>query len=167
MRLYVYVLEARGLPPPPPSDPNAATYAKLKVGRRESRTRAVGPALRPVWNEEFVFRLDNDDGSGSGSGGDGDGSNWELEVGVFRQLFEAAGGREFMGRVRLPVARVLDEEPGRHSLPRPTWFSLQPKHRAPKDCGALLSFNFHPSQYNTIQYNTIPGLAINYIITIN
>ncbi|XP_073012937.1 C2 and GRAM domain-containing protein At5g50170-like [Typha latifolia] len=126
MRLYVYVLEARGLSP---SKSSAAAYVKLKVGKHKSRTRAVGPTADPVWNEEFVFRIADDEAEAV---------ELDLDVGVFRH-FDAAG-RELLGRVRLPIANLLDQ--GKRSLP-PTWFSLQPKHHhaskfKTRECGKIL-----------------------------
>ncbi|XP_008777790.2 C2 and GRAM domain-containing protein At5g50170 [Phoenix dactylifera] len=131
MRLYVYVLEARGLPAAKASSGGAAAaadgvYAKLKVGKHKSRTRALRGTLDPVWNQEFVFRVEDDD------------EGEELEVGLFREA-DGGGGGELLGRVRLPVRAASGE--GVQTLP-PTWLSLQPRHHGAqskaKDCGKIL-----------------------------
>ncbi|EHA8587565.1 putative C2 and GRAM domain-containing protein [Cocos nucifera] len=125
MRLYVYVLEARGLPATKASGGGAAAagvYAKLKVGKHKSRTRALRGTLDPMWNHEFVFRMEDDE------------EGEQLEVGVFRKA-EGCSGGELLGRVRLPVQVASSE--GVQTVP-PTWLSLQPRHHGArskaKDC---------------------------------
>ncbi|KAJ0989007.1 hypothetical protein J5N97_007363 [Dioscorea zingiberensis] len=121
MRLYVYVLEARGLPGAKGSD---AAYTKLQVGKHQSRTRTVkkGPD-QAAWNEEFVFRLEDEE------------ADMELEVGIYD-----ANGGELFGTVQIPLRLVLDDGAG--TLP-PTWFPLHSKHGGgsksfAKDCGKIL-----------------------------
>lgn len=147
MRLYVYVLEARGLPAPRQRRGGVVLfYAKVTVGKQRFRTRAVeasdlgGAAVAAAWNEEFVFAV----GSDGAAGGE------ELEVAVARR---GARGREVVGTVRLPVpaATAAAGAPGeRRSVP-PTWFTLQLQRRrkgvvgvdggdeAAADCGACTS----------------------------
>ncbi|KAK1683759.1 hypothetical protein QYE76_044607 [Lolium multiflorum] len=134
MRLYVCVLEARGLP----VEPAGGVYARVKVGRERARTRAVEPAEpggAAAWNEEFAFEV--------GAGEEGE----VVEVGVARRREGGAGRREVLGRVKLPVPPPAQAASGangaRRSVP-PTWFTLRPKHRrkgraagAP-DCGKIL-----------------------------
>ncbi|ONM16711.1 C2 and GRAM domain-containing protein At5g50170 [Zea mays] len=152
MRLYVYVLEARGLPAPRQRRGGVVLfYAKVTVGKQRFRTRAVeasdlgGAAVAAAWNEEFVFAV----GSDGAAGGE------ELEVAVARR---GARGREVVGTVRLPVpaATAAAGAPGeRRSVP-PTWFTLQLQRRrkgvvgvdggdeAAADCGKiLLSFSLY------------------------
>ncbi|KAJ3675278.1 hypothetical protein LUZ60_004320 [Juncus effusus] len=112
MKLHVYVLEASGLPPC--ESQSASVYAKLKIGKHNSRTKPVDSAVGVCcWNQEFVFRLSDDDTQSD-----------FLQVSVFRQ-FEAAG-KELLGRCRISMASLLEEK--KRALP-PTWFSLQPKHK--------------------------------------
>ena len=158
MRLYVYVLEARGLPTAKPSDGGAAAagvYAKLKVGKHKSRTRALRGTLDPVWNQEFVFRMEDDE------------EGEELEVGVFREA-EGGGGGELLGRVRLPVHAASGE--GVQTVP-PTWLSLQPRHHGAKskakDCGAcasvsrtLISFRFCRLVVNNRYFDWYAGILL-------
>ncbi|KAL6493499.1 hypothetical protein OROGR_032278 [Orobanche gracilis] len=123
MRLYVYLLEGRGL---------AAkdSYVKLQVGKYKSKSRIVKNTDNPHWNEEFFFRVrDLED---------------ELVASVYRYddheqhgFFNVSVG-EFMGRVMIPVWSVVTEE--NQSLP-PTWFSVEsPKNvkSIVKDYGKLL-----------------------------
>uniref|UniRef100_A0ACD5URJ4 Uncharacterized protein n=1 Tax=Avena sativa TaxID=4498 RepID=A0ACD5URJ4_AVESA len=136
MRLYVCVLEARGLPGPPHGHGEGGVYARVKVGRERARTRAVEPAEpggAAAWNEEFVFAVGAD-------------HDKVVEVSVARRREEGAGRREVLGRVKLPVPPVQapsGASGGRRSVP-PTWFTLQPKHRrkgradAAADCGKIL-----------------------------
>ncbi|CAM0904185.1 unnamed protein product [Alopecurus aequalis] len=134
MRLYVCVLEARGLPVEPPhGDGGCGFYARVKVGRQRARTRAVEPAepggAAAAWNEEFVFAVGPEDDV--------------VEVGVARRREDGAGRREVLGRVKLlvpPAAQAASgASGGRRSVPS-TWFTLQPKHRRKglADCGKIL-----------------------------
>lgn len=130
MRLYVYVLEARGLPAPRAhrGDDGGGVlfYAKVTVGKQRFRTRAAelgGAAAAAVaWNEEFVFAV----GAADGASGDEE----EFEVAVARRR-RGGSGREVVGTVRLPVppatttTAAAAAAPGeRRSVP-PTWFTLQ------------------------------------------
>ncbi|CAN6228529.1 unnamed protein product [Urochloa humidicola] len=146
MRLYVYVLEARGLPAPPPRlhGGDVLFYAKVTVGKQRFRTRAVeaGDAAAAAWNEEFVFAVGAEEAAE------------EFEVAVARRR-GAGKGREVVGAVRLPVpTATAGAAPGdRRSLP-PTWFTLHPVGGRRKggddidadaaDCGKiLLSFSLY------------------------
>ncbi|KAK3144478.1 hypothetical protein QOZ80_4AG0313590 [Eleusine coracana subsp. coracana] len=145
MRLYVYVLEARGLPAR--RGGGELFYAKVTMGKKQRfRTRAVEPgpsgAATAAWNEEFMFAPGADDE--------------EVEVAVARRRRDGRRRREVVGAVRLPVpaasAAPATAAPGeRRSVP-PTWFTLQPPldHRRRKggddadagaaaaDCGKIL-----------------------------
>ncbi|TVU15599.1 hypothetical protein EJB05_39129, partial [Eragrostis curvula] len=122
MRLYVYVLEARGLPARRDGE---LFYAKVALGKKQRfRTREVEPgpsgaAAAAAWNEEFVFAV----GAEEAAGGE------EVEVAVARRRRrDGRRGREVVGAVRLPVptASAAAAAPGeRRSVP-PTWFTLQP-----------------------------------------
>lgn len=104
MKLYVYVLEARDLP-------ENNCYVKLQVGKQKSKTRALKITTNAVWNEEFVFKVhDNDE---------------ELVLSVFRNDDDLGffnGSSELMGRVRIQLCSLSAED--NHTLP-PTWFSLE------------------------------------------
>ncbi|KAL6650901.1 hypothetical protein ACP70R_009826 [Stipagrostis hirtigluma subsp. patula] len=155
MRLYVYVLEARGLPAPKRprhggGGGGEVFYAKVTVGKQRFRTRAVeaagsgpgGAAAAAAWNEEFEFAV-----GAAGAGGVEE--EEEVEVAVARRR-RGGRGREVVGRVRLPLPAAAAAAPGeRRSVP-PTWFTLQPEvHRrkgsddagdatAAVDCGKIL-----------------------------
>ena len=131
MRLYVCVLEARDLHGDGDGG-GGGLYARVKVGRQRARTRAVelaGPGGAAAWNEEFAFAV-------------GEEEDEVVEVSVARRR-EEGGGREVLGRVKLPLPPVqaASAASGRHSVP-PTWFTLHPKHRRKgraadaADCGA-------------------------------
>uniref|UniRef100_A0ACD5V6U0 Uncharacterized protein n=1 Tax=Avena sativa TaxID=4498 RepID=A0ACD5V6U0_AVESA len=153
MRLYVCVLEARGLPVP--HGDGGGVYARVKVGRERARTRAVEPAEpggAAAWNEEFVFAVGPDH------------DHKVVEVSVARRREEGAGRREVLGRVKLPVPPAVQAPPGasggRRSVP-PTWFTLQPKHRrkgrdAAADCGkVLLTFSLYgENDDNTVVHSS-------------
>lgn len=123
MRLYVYLLEGKGLDV-------KDSYVKLKVGRTKSKTRVVMNTKNPVWNEEFVFRVrDLED---------------ELVLSVY-QFNEDSGffnvSKEMVGRVRIPLWFVTSEE--NQNLP-PTWFNLEKRkslRSVPKDVGIFLLLN--------------------------
>ncbi|KAK8923552.1 C2 and GRAM domain-containing protein [Platanthera zijinensis] len=112
MRLYVYVLEGRGLPPEKPA---GGAYVKLRVGNHKSRTRMVSGSRDFLWNEEFVFRVEES------------GEEEEIKMRVFYEAGygAGAGGKQLVGRVRVPLSQIWDGE--KQTLP-PTWFSLQPGH---------------------------------------
>lgn len=144
MRLYVYVLEARGLPAPQPRHQHGGgggggvlLYAKVTVGKQRFRTREVEPAdagagpTAAAWNEEFAFAV------GAEEAAEGE----EFEVAVARRRRRRGGGgrggREVVGAVRLPVPAVSAAAPGerRRSVP-PTWFTLRPVGHRRKEGGA-------------------------------
>ncbi|KAJ1271520.1 hypothetical protein BS78_06G133700 [Paspalum vaginatum] len=154
MRLYVYVLEARGLQAPRRG--GALFYAKVTVGKQRFRTRAVEPAADPApgpggatatpaaaaaWNEEFAFPVAADEAGAE-----------EFEVAVARRRRPGGRGREVVGAVRLPVPAPAPAAvaPGEWRSVPPTWFTLQPVGGRPKgggdaaDCGKiLLSFSLY------------------------
>ncbi|KAJ0585606.1 putative C2 domain-containing protein [Helianthus annuus] len=110
MKLYVYVLEGKDWAV-------EESYVKLKVGKFKSRTRVLKNTRNPVWNEEFVFRvdcLDDDELVVSVYDGDGDDES--------SGLFKVNSCRSLVGRVRIPLWSVAAEED--HHL-QPTWFSVQ------------------------------------------
>ncbi|MQL93394.1 hypothetical protein Taro_026025 [Colocasia esculenta] len=134
MRLFVYVLKAEGLRRP------SEAYVKLKVGKHKSRTRAVKGEPDPVWNEEFVFRMEDE------WGGDGDGDEEEepaLSVRVFNK--EESGGGIFgggpgklLGQVDVSLSGLFGDS--RQTLP-PTWFPLRGRRDLKSkavDCGKIL-----------------------------
>ena len=149
MRLYVYVLEARGLPAPPRPrlHGGALFYAKVTVGKHRFRTRAVEPGPGPggedsaaaaAWNEEFVFAVGAEEAEGE-----------EFEVAVARRR-RGGRGREVVGAVRLPVPAATAASPGKRRSVPPTWFTLQPvgdrrkggggdDEAAAADCGGCAS----------------------------
>lgn len=107
MRLYVYLLEGKDWAV------KDSSYVKLKVGKFKSKTRVLKNTTNPVWNEEFVFRIN-------------DLESTELVVSVYHYddshsgFFNVSG--ELVGRVRVPVWSVAAEDS--QNLP-PTWFSLE------------------------------------------
>lgn len=142
MRLYVYVLEARGLAPPRRRHGGDVLlcYAKVTVGKQRFRTQAVEAAAAAVaWNEEVMFAV--------GADGAAEGEE-ELEVTVARRR-RGGRGREVVGTARLPVpAATAAAAPGEMRSVPPTWFTLQPVGERRKggdaddaaaDCGACSS----------------------------
>ncbi|KAL5997418.1 hypothetical protein ACLOJK_008348 [Asimina triloba] len=138
-RLFLYVLEARDLPPTTCCCAECGSlhdfHARIQLGKYKSRTRVVRNTRCPVWNEEFVFRVD-----------DGRQVEEELVISVFHDNerhhhhdvpFLNGKASAFVGRVRIPVRALLGEQ--KETLP-PTWFSLRPKpgksNKTRKDCGA-------------------------------
>uniref|UniRef100_A0A3N7G0M8 C2 domain-containing protein n=1 Tax=Populus trichocarpa TaxID=3694 RepID=A0A3N7G0M8_POPTR len=127
MRLYVYVLQGKGLAV-------KDTYFILQVGKHKSKTRVFRNNSNPVMNEEFVFRVN------------GNNDQQELVVSVFNHdddddddfgsFFNGSG--DLVGRVQIPVWSVAAEQ--NQTLP-PTWFSLE-KPMTDKfinmDCGKIL-----------------------------
>lgn len=129
MRLYLYVIEARGLPEHGGDGGGGPYYARAKVGKQRARTREVeargggASAAAAEWNEELVLEVD---------GGEA------VEVGVARRR-EGRGrcGREVVGRVKLPVpAAAVPAGRRRRTTVPPTWFTLQPKHHRRRKKGA-------------------------------
>ncbi|KAF5807077.1 putative C2 domain, GRAM domain, PH-like domain superfamily, VASt domain, C2 domain superfamily [Helianthus annuus] len=126
MKLYVYVLEGKDWAV-------EESYVKLKVGKFKSRTRVLKNTRNPVWNEEFVFRvdcLDDDELVVSVYDGDGDDES--------SGLFKVNSCRSLVGRVRIPLWSVAAEED--HHL-QPTWFSVQSdesNESIEKACGKIL-----------------------------
>lgn len=104
----MYVFEAKGLPV-------KESYVKVQLGKYKSKTRIIKNSINPVWNEEFVFKLDDVDDDDevvfSAFHHDGDDSG-----------FFHSGSGDFMGRVRIPVLPVFQKD--NQMLP-PTWFSLE------------------------------------------
>jgi hypothetical protein len=140
MRLYVYVIEARGLPSRGGGGGELLFYAKVTMGKKQRfRTRAVEPAPSgAAWNEEFALVVGADEE--------------EVEVAVAQRQRDGRRRRGMVGVVRLPVpaasAELATAAVGeRRSVP-PTWFTLEPApehHRrkgsdaeAPVDCGAYV-----------------------------
>ncbi|KAL4193406.1 hypothetical protein AMTRI_Chr06g176730 [Amborella trichopoda] len=120
MRLYVHVLETRNSLT---YDFNgrADAYVKLQIGKYIFRTRLVNIILKPIWNEEFVFQVEDLDD--------------ELSICVLDKdgFFDG----EFTGEARIPVWRVFEAD--NQTLP-PTWFKLHQRSNKSKikDCGEIL-----------------------------
>lgn len=135
MKLCVYVLEAKGL------RAQAEAYVKLKVGKYRSRTRTVSGGSDLVWNEEFVFKMED---AWEVDGGEEEEANGDqlLTVRVFRRdktgggVF-GGGNRRLLGRVDVWLSTVFGDE--RRTLP-PTWFPLRRQRGSvcKLDCGMLL-----------------------------
>ncbi|CAN0877952.1 C2 and GRAM domain-containing protein At5g50170 [Linum grandiflorum] len=128
MKLFVYVLEARELPPAREEE-SSSYVVKLRLGKRKLKTRILRSAAT-VWNEEFLFQLHDPDSD-------------ELIVSVYSHVGDGVlfSGGELVGRVSVPVRSVLAER--NQSLP-PTWFPLQfpgsgkRVHANGVDCGKIL-----------------------------
>ncbi|KAL3642319.1 hypothetical protein CASFOL_013134 [Castilleja foliolosa] len=134
MRLYVYLLEGRGLGA-------KDSYVKLQVGKYKSKSRVLKNTDNPLWNEEFFFRVHD--------------LEEELVVSVYKYddheqhgFFIGSAG-DLMGRVKIPVWSIVAEE--NQNLP-PTWFSVErPKSvkSSDKDCGKLLlALSLRGKDYN-------------------
>ncbi|KAI0492762.1 hypothetical protein KFK09_027038 [Dendrobium nobile] len=88
---------------------------KLRAGNHNSRTKTVRGNRCFVWNEEFLFCVEE------GTGEE------EVEVKTFYEARCDGSEEQFVGCFRVPLSAVLDE--GKKTLP-PTWFSLEAKHFA-------------------------------------
>ncbi|KAL6888307.1 hypothetical protein ACP4OV_009333 [Aristida adscensionis] len=108
MLLRVHVIEARGLPAVQLSG-SSDPYVRLQLGRRRARaTTVVKRSLSPVWDEEFGFLV-------------GDVAE-ELVVSVLNE--DRFFGTDFLGRVRVPLAAIMETE----DLSLGTaWYQLQPR----------------------------------------
>ncbi|KAK4842805.1 hypothetical protein QYF36_000316 [Acer negundo] len=122
MRLYVYVLQAKDLIV-------RDSYVKVQVGKNKSKTRILKNNANPIWNEEFVFRIQ-------------DVEDEEVLVSVFNRDDDSGflhSSGDSMGHVRIPVWSVAAED--NQVLP-PTWFSLEQPNKTGKftnkDCGKIL-----------------------------
>ncbi|KAM0920958.1 hypothetical protein ACQ4PT_007187 [Festuca glaucescens] len=107
MRLCVHVLEARGLSAiylNGSSDP----YVRLQLGRRRAKTTVVKRSLSPAWDEAFGFLVAD--------------VAEDLVVSVLNE--DRYFSTDFLGRVRVPLAAILETED--HSLGT-AWYQLQPK----------------------------------------
>ncbi|PKU69690.1 C2 and GRAM domain-containing protein At1g03370 isoform X2 [Dendrobium catenatum] len=119
MRLYVQVIEARGLPA---MDLNGLSdpYVRLQLGKQRAKTKVVKKSLNPFWDEEFNFRV-------------GD-LKEELIILVLDE--DKYFSDDSIGQVKLPLAKVLDAE--NLSLGS-AWYQLQPKSKKSKnkECGEI------------------------------
>uniref|UniRef100_A0ACD5ZG17 Uncharacterized protein n=1 Tax=Avena sativa TaxID=4498 RepID=A0ACD5ZG17_AVESA len=107
MRLCVHVLEARGLSAiylNGSSDP----YVRLQLGMRRAKTTVVKRSLSPIWDEEFGFLVAD--------------VAEDLVVSVLNE--DRYFSTDFLGRVRVPLADILETED--HSLGT-AWYQLQSK----------------------------------------
>ncbi|KAG9138021.1 hypothetical protein Leryth_001285 [Lithospermum erythrorhizon] len=103
-RLYVYLLEGKEWPV-------KDSYLKLKVGKYKSKTRVIKNSDNPIWNEEFVFKVnDIDDDELVVSG-----YHYNEHSGFFNSSLD------LFGRVKIPVWSVAAEED--QSI-NSTWFSF-------------------------------------------
>ncbi|GAB2269772.1 hypothetical protein Dimus_004694 [Dionaea muscipula] len=123
MRLFVYVLEAKGLPL------NSSYYLKLQVSKSKFKSRVVKGCSDPFWNEEFVFRVRG-------------GGVYHLQLTISICCCDDnydddddddCGVGFLLGRVRVPVAAVAAEE---NQCMMPTWFDI---HKA--ECGKYVKEN--------------------------
>ncbi|XP_027190336.1 C2 and GRAM domain-containing protein At5g50170 isoform X2 [Cicer arietinum] len=121
-KLYVCVLEAKELPV-------KNSRVKLKLGKLKFKTRILKNTFSPIWNEEFVFKVN-------------DISEEVLVITVVNhsdesKVINGSGLVDFVGQVRIPVIAFQDKE----ILP-PTWFSLQCPNKSAKFvntfCGKIL-----------------------------
>ncbi|KAH7545408.1 hypothetical protein FEM48_Zijuj01G0090400 [Ziziphus jujuba var. spinosa] len=113
-------MEARNLPP---TDSNGLSdpYVRLQLGKQKSKTKVVKKSLNPGWGEEFRFRVED--------------LHEELLVSVLDE--DKYFNDDFVGQLRIPVSRVLDDPD--KSLGT-AWYPLQPKNKKSKnkDCGEIL-----------------------------
>ncbi|KAK7281951.1 hypothetical protein RIF29_10359 [Crotalaria pallida] len=138
LRLNVCVLEARDLPV-------KDSYVKLKLGKYKSKTRILRTTCNPVWNEEFVFKVHD--------------NNKEdvLVVYVVNHDEESRVGF-LLGEVRIQVAFVASQD--KQTLP-PTWFSLESPKSGKffnKYCGKiLLTVSLHGKGHSLINHTHSPN----------
>lgn len=95
------------------------SYVKLQVGKFKSKTRVLKNTTNPVWNEEFTFRVHD--------------LEEELVVSVYHPRDDHGffnGSGELVGRVKIPVWSVADED---NMNSPPTWFTI----RKPKSSKAV------------------------------
>ncbi|KAM7275371.1 hypothetical protein ACFE04_017237 [Oxalis oulophora] len=137
MKLYVDVLQAKDLPV------SNGYYVKVKVGNSEGKTKTLTATTSTttttaasVWNEEFVFRVHDDDYVDE-----------DIVVSIGHGF---NGSDDLLGRVIIPVLSVANED--NQSLP-PTWFQLLNNKFVNKDsyCGKiLLAVSLHKGGQGTL-----------------
>lgn len=122
------VMEARGLPA---MDLNGLSdpYVRLQLGKQRAKTKVVKKSLNPSWDEEFNFRV-------------GD-LREELIVSVLDE--DKYFSDDFIGQVKLPLAKVLDAE--NLSLGS-VWYQLQPRSKKSKnqECGNMILHDLPPKE---------------------
>ncbi|XP_020584291.1 C2 and GRAM domain-containing protein At1g03370-like [Phalaenopsis equestris] len=137
MRLYVQVIEARGLPA---MDLNGLSdpYVRLQLGKQRAKTKVVKKSLNPLWDEEFSFRV-------------GD-LREELIVSVLDE--DKYFSDDFLGQVKLPLSKVLDAD--NLSLGS-VWYQLQPRSKKSKnqECGEI-HLTLSLSHINSLSDGTPP-----------
>ncbi|KAK7262060.1 hypothetical protein RJT34_29620 [Clitoria ternatea] len=136
MKLVVRVIEANLLATTESNGLNDL-YVRLQLGKQKFKTRVVKKSLRPEWDEQFSFWVDDLRDS--------------LVISVMDE--ERFFNNDYVGRLKVPVSLVFDEEI--KSLGT-AWYSLKPKSKkSKKDCGEIhlsifLSQNNAPGEPNGV-----------------
>lgn len=113
MKLFVHVIEARGLPVINMNG-SCDPYVRLQLGGRRSKTKVIKKNLNPFWDEKFSFLVGE--------------LSEELTVSVLNE--DKYFNNDFLGKVKVSLLKVLDAE----NLSLGTaWYQLQPKNKKSKN----------------------------------
>ncbi|XP_065036313.1 C2 and GRAM domain-containing protein At1g03370-like isoform X3 [Musa acuminata AAA Group] len=113
MKLFVHVIEARGLPVINMNG-SCDPYVRLQLGGRRSKTKVIKKNLNPFWDEKFSFLVGE--------------LSEELIVSVLNE--DKYFNNDFLGKVKVSLLKVLDAE----NLSLGTaWYQLQPKNKKSKN----------------------------------
>uniref|UniRef100_A0A804HTB8 C2 domain-containing protein n=1 Tax=Musa acuminata subsp. malaccensis TaxID=214687 RepID=A0A804HTB8_MUSAM len=113
MKLFVHVIEARGLPVMNMNG-SCDPYVRLQLGGRRAKTKVIKKNLNPFWDEKFSFLVGE--------------LSEELTVSVLNE--DKYFNNDFLGKVKVSLLKVLDAE----NLSLGTaWYQLQPKNKKSKN----------------------------------
>lgn len=120
MKLVVRVIEAKNLVATN-SNGLSDLYVRLKLGKQRYRTKVIKKNMKPMWDEQFSFWVDD--------------LKETLVVSVMDE--DKFFNNDLLGRIKLPVSLVFDEEI--KSLGN-AWYSLKPKNKKSKNkqCGMYI-----------------------------
>ncbi|KAG0477724.1 hypothetical protein HPP92_012443 [Vanilla planifolia] len=104
-KLVVEVVAAHNLMPKD-GQGSSSPFVEVEFGHQKRRTRPKSKDLNPVWNERLVFSVSDAD----------DLPYRSIDVAVYNERISAASGRNFLGKVRIPVASVPG--PGEEGIPQ-------------------------------------------------
>lgn len=116
MKLYVHVFEAQDLPLYD-SGSGFGSYVKVEFGKSKCRTRVLWNDANPKWNEEFVFRVDEQAAA--------------VVFSVYRRdedyrRYFGSLDDDLIGSVKVPIRSFVgDGEDRMTTMMPPTWFAME------------------------------------------